>query len=151
MRLFTAAVVGMCCICYSADQDHQLLFESGIEGYPRYRIPSLVVTNDAVLVAICEGRKDGGGLTGDVDLVSRRSFDDGVNWTPLSVVADAGSDTLGNASAPGRFRTERFGSPGPSVRESSPKRQSPEERPRNRPRVFGLLQLGSGRIVEPSP
>lgn len=85
-------------IC-AADQPHQLLFESGKEGYPRYRIPSLVVSKEGVLVAICEGRKDGGGLTGNVDLVAKRSFDNGISWTDLSLVADAGPDTLGNASA----------------------------------------------------
>ncbi|MFT5469480.1 MAG: sialidase-1 [Verrucomicrobiales bacterium] len=92
------------CLCVAASscwaQDgHKLLFESGEEGYPRYRIPSLVVTNKGTLLAICEGRSDGGGLTGNVDLVLKRSEDGGKTWSPLKLVADAEKDTLGNQSA----------------------------------------------------
>jgi sialidase-1 len=76
--------------------DHQLLFDSGRDGYGRYRIPSLVVTPSATVLAICEGRKDGGGLTGNIDLVLRRSRDGGKSWSPLEVVADDGANTLGN-------------------------------------------------------
>ncbi len=77
----------------------RLLFQSGHEGYPRYRIPSLVVANGGDLLAICEGRADGGGLTGNVDLVFKRSTDLGATWSGLTRIADAGDDTLGNASA----------------------------------------------------
>lgn len=48
-----------------ADEKHLRLFEPGKEGYPRYRIPSLVVTGSDALLAVCEGRADGGGLTGN--------------------------------------------------------------------------------------
>ena len=75
---------------------HQLLFDSGRDGYGRYRIPSLVLTPSGTLLAICEGRKDGGGLTGNIDIVMRRSQDDGKSWSPLEVVADDGENTLGN-------------------------------------------------------
>ena len=82
-----------------ADDAHVLLFESGKEGYPRYRIPTLVVARSGALVAVCEGRVDGGGLTGNVDLVSKRSFNNGKNWSARTLVAEAADDTLGNASA----------------------------------------------------
>ena len=83
--------------CWAGD-GHQLLFESGQDGYPRYRIPSLVVTNSGTLLAVCEGRVDGGGLTGNVDLVCKRSFDNGKTWSGLELVADLGKDTVGNQS-----------------------------------------------------
>lgn len=83
--------------CWAAD-GHLLLFESGGEGYPRYRIPSLVVTNSGTLLAVCEGRADGGGLTGNVDLVCKRSTDSGKTWSGLKLVADRGEDTVGNQS-----------------------------------------------------
>ena len=47
-----------------ADPTHKLLFDSGKEAYPRYRIPAMIVTKKGTLLAFCEGRKDGGGLTG---------------------------------------------------------------------------------------
>ena len=52
---------------------HLHLFQSGQEGYSRHRIPFLVVTQSGLLLVVCEGRVDGGGLTGDVDLVCKRS------------------------------------------------------------------------------
>lgn len=79
--------------------EHRLLFDSGRDGYPRYRIPSLIVAPSGDLLAICEGRKDGGGLTGNIDIVMRRSRDNGVTWEPLEVVADGGEHTLGNPCA----------------------------------------------------
>ncbi len=75
---------------------HQRLFHSGHDGYPRYRIPSLIVTTGGTALAICEGRKDGGGLQGNVDLIQRRSTDGGRTWSRIQRIADAGDDTLGN-------------------------------------------------------
>lgn len=76
--------------------DATLLFDSGAGGYPRYRIPALIVAADGTLLAFCEGRKDGRGLTGNIDLVVRRSSDSGRTWGELELVADAGPHTLGN-------------------------------------------------------
>lgn len=73
-----------------------LLFDSGKEGYRRYRIPALLTTPKGTLLAFCEGRKDGGGLTGDIDIVLKRSGDGGKTWQALEVVADDGTHTLGN-------------------------------------------------------
>ena len=80
----------------NAAEHHVRLFESGKEGYRRYRIPSLVVMNSGTLLAVCEGRRDGGGLTGNVDLVAKRSRDNGKTWGPLIPVADMNHDTVGN-------------------------------------------------------
>lgn len=75
------------------------LFRSGHEGYPRYRIPSLLATSKGTLLAICEGRKGGRGLTGDIDIVLKRSEDNGKTWAPLTVIADDSEHTLGNPCA----------------------------------------------------
>lgn len=72
------------------------LFVSNDGTFKRYRIPSLIVTKKGTLLAICEGRVDGGGLTGNIDLVLRRSLDAGLAWQPLQKIADLGDDTLGN-------------------------------------------------------
>ncbi|MDX1943801.1 MAG: sialidase family protein [Pirellulaceae bacterium] len=79
----------------AARTDVVKLFVSG-EGYGRYRIPALVVTPRGTLLALCEGRVKAAGLTGDIDLVLRRSEDGGKTWSPLAVVADDGPNTLGN-------------------------------------------------------
>lgn len=80
----------------ATEPSSMLLFDSGQEGYRRYRIPALLTTPQKTLLAFCEGRKDGGGLTGDIDLVLKRSSDGGKTWMPLQVVADDGTHTLGN-------------------------------------------------------
>lgn len=72
------------------------LFASGQDGYRRYRIPALVTTAQGTLLAFCEGRKGGGGLTGDIDIVLKRSADGGKTWSALQVVSEGGGHTLGN-------------------------------------------------------
>ncbi len=59
---------------------------------------ALVVTTGGTLLAVCEGRVDGGGLTGNVDLVCKRSLDNGKTWSDLERVSDRGQDTVGNQS-----------------------------------------------------
>ncbi|MBI3698377.1 MAG: exo-alpha-sialidase [Acidobacteria bacterium] len=72
------------------------LFRAGEDGYFAYRIPSLITTKKGTLLAFCEGRKNSRSDTGDIDLVLRRSFDNGKTWTPAQVVADHDEDTVGN-------------------------------------------------------
>lgn len=80
----------------SPRQNVERLFVSGETGYGRYRIPALYVTPRQTVLAFCEGRVLATGLTGDIDIVLRRSTDGGKNWSPLQVVANDGPHTLGN-------------------------------------------------------
>lgn len=72
------------------------LFTSGQNGYFGYRIPSLAVTTKGTILAFCEGRKQSLGDTGDIDLLLRRSTDNGKTWSPQQVVWDDGGNTCGN-------------------------------------------------------
>ncbi len=72
------------------------LFVAGQEGYHTFRIPSLLVTAKGTLLAFCEGRKQGRGDAGDIDLVYKRSTDGGRTWSRLQVLWDDGSNTCGN-------------------------------------------------------
>jgi sialidase-1 len=72
------------------------VFVSGTEEYHTFRIPSLLVTKRGTLLAFCEGRRDGGGDSGDIDVVLRRSTDGGQTWRPLQVVWNDGANTCGN-------------------------------------------------------
>ncbi|PZF83445.1 sialidase family protein [Jiangella anatolica] len=73
-----------------------VVFESGTEGYDTFRIPAIVRSDEGTLLAFAEGRVGGGGDTGDIDLVLRRSFDEGRTWGPLQVVGDNGANVFGN-------------------------------------------------------
>ena len=72
------------------------LFESGTEGYHAFRIPALTTTPTGTVLAFCEGRKNGRGDSGDIDLVLRRSDDGGQTFAPMQVVWDDGPHTCGN-------------------------------------------------------
>jgi sialidase-1 len=72
------------------------VFTSGAGDYHTYRIPAVIVTKKGTVLAFCEGRKEGRGDAGNIDLVLRRSFDGGETWSPLQVVADDGPNTMGN-------------------------------------------------------
>ena len=72
------------------------LWTSGQGGYDTYRIPSLIRTEGGALLSFCEGRKGGSGDSGDIDLLMRRSTDDGRTWSPTEVVWDDAANTAGN-------------------------------------------------------
>jgi sialidase-1 len=76
--------------------DESTLFKSGEEGYSNYRIPSLITTKDGSLLAFCEARKDNRGDSGNIDLIVKRSTDNGLTWSSPIVVWDAGPETAGN-------------------------------------------------------
>lgn len=79
------------------------LFTSGAEGYHTYRIPALVATARGTLLAFVEGRRNGRGDAGDIDVLVRRSVDGGMTWGPMIRVADDGVNTIGNpCPIPGR-------------------------------------------------
>lgn len=72
------------------------VFVSGEGGYHTYRIPSLLVTTRGTLLAFVEGRKGGSGDSGDIDLLLKRSTDQGRTWQAALTVWDDGSNTCGN-------------------------------------------------------
>jgi len=72
------------------------VFVSGEEGYHTYRIPAIVVSRKGTLLAFCEGRKHSRADDGDIDIVLKRSHDNGKTWGKMQVVRDDGSNTIGN-------------------------------------------------------
>ncbi|GHI07857.1 alpha-sialidase [Streptomyces cellostaticus] len=83
-------------------------YVSGEGGYATYRIPAAVITtphlrahsrggtSTGTVLAFAEGRRDGVGDSGDIDVVLRRSTDGGCTWGPQTVVAAGQGDTRGN-------------------------------------------------------
>ena len=72
------------------------VFTSGQDGYHTYRIPSVIRAKNGTLLAFAEARKNGGGDSGDIDLVLKRSTDGGRTWGPQQVVWDDAANTCGN-------------------------------------------------------
>ena len=71
-------------------------YVSGEGGYDTYRVPATVTTGLGTVLAFAEGRHNGAGDTGNIDVVLRRSGDGGCTWGPLHVVAAGDGDTRGN-------------------------------------------------------
>lgn len=69
------------------------VFTGGADGYTCFRIPALVTTTNGTVIAVSDGRI---GSCGDIptplDLVCKRSFDNGKTWGPLQIIADYGSN-----------------------------------------------------------
>ena len=72
------------------------VFESGTEGHKIYRIPAIVKLPNKNLLAFCEGRVNGGGDFGDINIVLKKSTDGGLTWTALSTVIDYDKLQAGN-------------------------------------------------------
>lgn len=75
------------------------VFVSGQHGYHTFRIPSLLVTKQGTLLAFAEGRMGGSGDAGNIDLLLRRSTDQGRSWGSIQTVWDDGPNTCGNPCA----------------------------------------------------
>ena len=70
------------------------VFVSGQDGYHMYRIPAIETASDGSLLAFAEARKYSGADPGfgkqDIDLVYKRSRDQGVTWSAMQVIEDPG-------------------------------------------------------------
>ena len=71
-------------------------FAGGQDGYHTFRIPALAVTAKGTVLAVCEGRKNSWGDSGDIDLVMKRSTDGGRTWSGLKVIWDDATNCCGN-------------------------------------------------------
>ena len=80
----------------SYSQNPTRLFSGGENGYSSYRIPSLIATKKGTLLAFCEGRKDGASDAGNIDILLKRSTDNGKTWSTQNVIWDDGPNTCGN-------------------------------------------------------
>ena len=64
----------------------RVVFESGQEGYNVYRIPTIVKATNGDLLAFAEARSAGD--ASEIDIVMKRSSDNGDSWGPLQVVIE---------------------------------------------------------------
>ena len=72
------------------------LWENGANGYHTYRIPALAVTAKGTVLAFCEGRRAGSGDAGDIDILVKRSLDNGKTWSEQRVIRHDSGNTCGN-------------------------------------------------------
>ncbi|MGP3971024.1 sialidase family protein [Streptomyces sp. 6N223] len=75
---------------------YSTVFQQGEGGYHTFRVPAVVQAADGTLLAFAEGRVNGSGDNGNIDLVMKRSADGGVTWGPIEVILDDGTNKFGN-------------------------------------------------------
>jgi len=72
----------------------QVLWSRTDSTYNNFRIPSVLVTELGTVLAFAEGRE--GGDAGDIDILLKRSEDNGLTWSKQFVVWNDGDNSCGN-------------------------------------------------------
>ena len=74
------------------------VFVSGKEGYASFRIPSIIQLPNKKIIAFAEGRVNGSGDFGHVNIVMKTSIDGGKSWSALEKIVSFGVLQAGNAA-----------------------------------------------------
>lgn len=72
------------------------VFTAGEAGYKSFRIPAIVRAGNNDLLALAEGRVNNAADFGNIDLVMKRSSDNGRTWTEVQVLVDVAELQAGN-------------------------------------------------------
>ena len=86
----------MLALCQTAFSQEKIVFQGGQEGHAIYRIPAIIDLPNGELLAFAEGRVNGSDDFGDVNLVMKRSADQGQTWSSLQTLVDYDSLQAGN-------------------------------------------------------
>lgn len=81
-----------------AQDSEKVIFESGKGGYKSYRIPAIIKAPNGDILAFSEGRVNSSADFGHVNIVMRRSTDDGKTWSDIQKVAENDTLQAGNAA-----------------------------------------------------
>ncbi|MDR1281647.1 MAG: exo-alpha-sialidase [Opitutaceae bacterium] len=76
------------------------VFTSGKEGAAFYRIPAIVRARDGTLLVFAEARRSDFHDLGDIDMVLRRSTDEGRAWLPIQTLHDGGGSSAVSCGNP---------------------------------------------------
>lgn len=71
-------------------------FSPGTGGYACFRIPAVVVSNKGTVLAFAEGRVDDCEDDGNIDIILKRSTDNGKTWSDIITVHDDGNNRCQN-------------------------------------------------------
>ena len=85
----------------------QTLWKTGEGNYKGYRIPAVVVSSKGTIIAFAEGRNDNGD-SGDIDLVLKRSTNNGKSWGKEILVWNDTTNTCGNPCPVVDYETGRI-------------------------------------------
>ena len=78
---------------------YQKIFDGGPNAFHSFRIPSLVRATNGALIAIAESRRWNNTDWGDINIVFKRSTDNGATWSALGEVVGTGNGSWTNPTA----------------------------------------------------
>ena len=97
MKTYTITILSFLFVLITSRTIGQVkVFVSGEDGYKSFRIPAIVRAGNSDLLALAEGRVNNAADFGNIDLVMKRSSDNGKSWTKLEVLVDLGELQAGN-------------------------------------------------------
>lgn len=76
-----------------------IAFEMNVDGYPEFRIPSVVATGNGGVIAIIEARQHHAADQAENDILVRVSKDNGTTWGEIIVIDSQGKASLNNPCA----------------------------------------------------
>lgn len=95
-RFFFMLILSRAALVLYAQSSSVPVFVSGTEGHKSYRIPAIVSMPGGDILAFAEGRVQGAGDFGDINIVLKRSSDKGKTWGELQTIVDGGGLQAGN-------------------------------------------------------
>jgi len=98
----------ICAISALAQSPFSVIYTSGQEGHKTYRIPAIIKNIQGHLLAFAEGRVNGSGDFGDINIVLKISRDQGSTWSTLSTLVDYQDLQAGNPTPVLDTRDPRF-------------------------------------------
>jgi len=97
----------ICAISTLAQSPFSVIYTSGQEGHKTYRIPAIIKNKQGHLLAFAEGRVNGSGDFGDINIVLKISRNQGRTWSALATLVD--------------YQDLQAGNPTPVLDESDPR------------------------------
>ena len=80
----------------TAQNKSAAVFVAGSDTYQSFRIPAMVTLKDGSIIAFAEGRVNNAGDFGNVDIVMKKSSDNGVTWSKLTTIVNYDKLQAGN-------------------------------------------------------
>lgn len=93
---FILNLIALLLLSFATLAQESRVFGADEEGHAIYRIPSIIALPNGELLTIAEGRVHGSNDYGDVNLVMKKSKDEGLTWSGVKMLVDHGKFQAGN-------------------------------------------------------